>query len=1682
MGRVISKQIKGMSWMAKVSLVLLCTLLTSVFMYQGWYKPLQSQAAVTLQQAWSQLYTGSALPGSYPYTVNPGSDRVLVVGVTSTLNTAGTGQTCTVTYGGQTLSTATANNGTSARQHTYLFYLPEAKLQLATNTNLAVSLSAGTTWNNTVYAAVYNAVDQNLFANIGSFNSGSSRVSTVGPLSPTLNIATGDIGVEIINLANSANTASSRTISTWSTGWSSAVGPTSGTGAAGVTSYAAVNSTAGTGITSSHTSSTATSAMSALVLKGIQGPTVTSVSPNFGTPGQSYSVTVGGSNFLSGATVSFGSGIDITSTSLDSASQITVGIAITAGVTVGNRDVTVTNPGQPAGTLTNGFRVASATAPTISTVTPSALGQGANGVHVAVTGTNFDNTTTITPSGTGVTAVVTYLDSTNLDVVFTVTAAATVGTRDLVIAKSDGTNTTKLNALTINARPTMSLAVPSAAPPGTTNLDVVVTGTGFVTGATSTFGDGITVNTTTVNSPTSLTANITIVGGATLGQRSITVTNPDYGTNSANLFNVSGPAPTITSLAPTALGQGASAKNVIITGANFVSGAAVTVSGTGVTVNSTAFDSSTQLTVNLTVAAGATTGARDVTVTLPDTQFITDVGALTINAAPTLTSAMPINSLAGKTLNVVLTGTGFVDGATANFGAGITANTTTFTSATSLACNITIAADAAVGSRSVTVTNPDFGAISASVFAVRAATDPVHVWTNVYHNALYPTTAIPYPVGAADGRVLVVAVSSTLTAADNQTCVVTYGGQAMTSQVTDGSDTRQRTWIFTLNEAGLQAAGSTDLVVTLANPTGAVTPRINDVFATVYDGVDQTSPITDSKNYNSGVTTVTSFAFTAPGLTVDNGDIGLEIINATRSGSTSTRTLTPAVNWTAINQQTNSVVDGIRNAVLTRSRPASTVLDLSSTTMSGSGNLVSMSAISLRSTLPKILSVTPNLVAQGSINLDVTLSGANFPVGNATATFSGNGITVNSTNVINSTTISVNITIAADATVGARDVSVALAGGATAAKAAVLTVTVPNHTVTGELTTATTATSLAVNVSYTNDGNNNNSCEIRWGTAAGSYPNVATATKGSNVYTAMITGLTGGNDGEGKRYYVQATFSDLDGVQGTNPLLGSDITVSSPLMHNSKNSQSTKWPQGWGIDGGKYGAFTCSTCHNNNTTNAKLIAATVTSPSGEPFGEGGSNSVPVVYRNKNISLATAGPYTSTTNICEVCHTKTDYHLNTGPGAPHSTNVCTSCHLHSIGFGGGSCVVCHSRKIVRTVGPAAGQTLADVVTEFNQAWSHKRSAGGVVTDADCIVCHLEGDATNGKSTAKHGDGYIDLRDPDGATTSAAITDIDGGTFTFAQFETSYLPGSRTTNGHLSNNIDNVITQKFCLKCHDADGATNPGARVSGGSARKPFGTTIAANPNGEVLDVNTQFATINSSAHPVKGPRTSGFPANTRLAAPYDNFTRNGAATAGAAIMTQGVVINCFDCHNQPGTPLTKRTVTAHGAAQTLRGTVSVTGTPSTTNATSLCLICHVGYSTSSSSSNHSNTSLNIGGVASTAFNSSGDSGHANYVRFACNYCHSSGIDAVRPVRAENAHGINSLALQGDPLWPVGATETSRPYAFIRAANVAPAFLSNHRPALATGTFTTGSASCSTSASRVSPCSNSMGSYTPGGSF
>jgi len=132
-------------------------------------------------------------------------------------------------------------------------------------------------------------------------------------------------------------------------------------------------------------------------------PTISSIAPNQGTPGAAVSVTINGSGFAGGASLSVGAGITVSNLTVTSPTQLTATLTIASGAALAARNVTVTNLGGRSGVMAGGFTVAAASV-TVSSVTPSQEPAGATVPTVPVTTNGSESMPGATPSvGTGIT-------------------------------------------------------------------------------------------------------------------------------------------------------------------------------------------------------------------------------------------------------------------------------------------------------------------------------------------------------------------------------------------------------------------------------------------------------------------------------------------------------------------------------------------------------------------------------------------------------------------------------------------------------------------------------------------------------------------------------------------------------------------------------------------------------------------------------------------------------------------------------------------------------------------------------------------------------------------------------------------------------------------------------------------------------------------------------------------------------------------------------------------------------------------------------------------------------------------------------------------------------------------------------------------------------------------------------
>lgn len=359
---------------------------------------------------------------------------------------------------------------------------------------------------------------------------------------------------------------------------------------------------------------------------------------------------------------------------------------------------------------------------------------------LTVTGTNFQagswGAGNVTFSGSEVAVnSVTRVSATELTVNVTISSGAATGSRTVTVFNIDGSSHS--GSFTVSDLPTVTSADPSSVDQGTSGQTVVLYGSGFQSGlATSdiSFGSGITVSSVTVDSAYQITAVIAVAAGATTGSRDISITNPDSGSKtSAGILNVSSSTavnPTITSVYPDSVEQGAASQTLVITGAGFKAASNVSFPTNGITINST--DRSRipdRLDINITVSGTSPIGARTLMVTntddggtgnLNEALYVTAAGAVD----PAVTSVLPSHGYQGwANKDVYIYGSNFQSGALIAFdpATGIVINDITHVSASGIRVNIDIDTTASTGFRNVKIVNPDGGhVLSTNKLEVRA--------------------------------------------------------------------------------------------------------------------------------------------------------------------------------------------------------------------------------------------------------------------------------------------------------------------------------------------------------------------------------------------------------------------------------------------------------------------------------------------------------------------------------------------------------------------------------------------------------------------------------------------------------------------------------------------------------------------------------------------------------------------------------------------------------------------------------------------------------------------------------------------------------------------------------------------------------------------------------------------------
>jgi uncharacterized protein YxjI len=484
-------------------------------------------------------------------------------------------------------------------------------------------------------------------------------------------------------------------------------------------------------------------------------PSISSVSPSsMPASGSDQTLTIDGSNFVSGATLTFnpptGSNINSTASKLTFVSSTRIRYQINNGNDAGTWSVRVTNPdGNSSGWTSFTVAAPSTPSPSISSVSPSSIPASSSDQTLTINGSNFVSGATLTfdpPTGSNINSTaskLTFVSSSQIR--YQINNGNDAGTWSVRVTNPDG-KSSGWSTFTVtggtSTTPAITNVSPTSMPASSSDQTLTINGSNFVSGATLTFDPPTGSNLSSVASKLTFVSSSQIryqINNANdVGTWSVRVTNPNGNSSGWTSFTVTAattPSPAISSVSPTSMAGSSSDQTLTINGSNFVSGATLTFDPpTGSNLNSTpsklTFVSTSQIRYQINNANDV--GTWSVRVTNPDgktsgwSSFI--VTAAT-TPSPSISSVSP-TSMPGSNTDQTLTinGSNFVSGATLTFDPPTGSNLNsipsklTFVSASQIRYQINNAND--LGTWSVRVTNPDGKTSGWTSFVVAAPVTP----------------------------------------------------------------------------------------------------------------------------------------------------------------------------------------------------------------------------------------------------------------------------------------------------------------------------------------------------------------------------------------------------------------------------------------------------------------------------------------------------------------------------------------------------------------------------------------------------------------------------------------------------------------------------------------------------------------------------------------------------------------------------------------------------------------------------------------------------------------------------------------------------------------------------------------------------------------------------------------------
>lgn len=381
-------------------------------------------------------------------------------------------------------------------------------------------------------------------------------------------------------------------------------------------------------------------------------PTLTAVAPSSGPTAGATTITLTGTEFGSGTTVTVG-GVLATSVSVSSPTSLT---AVTPAGIAGLVNVVVTKADGQAATLAAGYTYTQSAPPAVSAISPT-TGTHGGGVPVTITGTGFVSGATVkfgTVAATGIAVA----SSTSI------TAIAPAGTANalvsIVVTNADSQAGTLANGYRfVDVGPVATTSASPTAGPLEGGQAVTILGTNFNPGATVKFGDAAA----TVSAVTPTAIVVVTPAKTAAGKTSVVVTNTDGKTATLKDGYTYQKAPTLTALSTPLTASTAGDSSLSLSGTGFLEGMVVLIGGR--VVSDAVVSGGTKVTFS---APESPPGVAAALVRNPDNQTATISAAVLYVSPPTLAAVLPASGDEAGGSEIAIFGDGFSAGLTVTVG------------------------------------------------------------------------------------------------------------------------------------------------------------------------------------------------------------------------------------------------------------------------------------------------------------------------------------------------------------------------------------------------------------------------------------------------------------------------------------------------------------------------------------------------------------------------------------------------------------------------------------------------------------------------------------------------------------------------------------------------------------------------------------------------------------------------------------------------------------------------------------------------------------------------------------------------------------------------------------------------------------------------------------------------------